>query len=462
VPYIPVTETQKNEMLGTLGLSSIEELFCEIPKEYRFPTLKLEEGLSESEVLAEIAALAERNVHAGNNNWFLGAGCYNHFIPSAINALASRGEFLTAYTPYQSEASQGTLQAIFEYQTMMASLLGMEVVNAGHYDGATALAEAVIIALKQKAGVEKQRVIIPESLHPEYKEVLATYLDSYNPIIEYYSGDPTAACKIGTPADSSDYGIACVVAAYPDFFGTIPNMIGAADAAHAAGGLFIVHADPIMLGLFKSPGEYGADIVTAEGQSLGNYMNSGGPLLGIMAVTKELMRKIPGRIVGETKDSQGRRGFVLTLSAREQHIRRERAVSNICSNQGHSMLRSCIYLSLMGKQGLKKVAELCWHRSHYAAAKIAALPGFIIVHETQELSGNGQGAHFFKEFVVKLPAGKTAEAVCEALRPKGIVPGFPLSRYYPERNNELLVCVTEHNSKAGIDNFAGALGELYS
>ena len=455
-------------MLGALGLSSIEELFCEIPKEHRFPTLKLEEGLCESEVLAEIATLAECNVHAGNNNWFLGAGCYNHFIPAAVGALASRGEFLTAYTPYQSEASQGTLQAIFEYQTMIASLLGMEVVNAGHYDGATALSEAVIIALKQKDDAEKQRVLIPESLHPEYKEVLATYLASYNPIIEYYSGDPATACKTsasassaqGTPEGSTDNGIACLVAAYPDFFGTIPNMIGAADAVHAAGGLFIVHADPVMMGLFKSPGEYGADIVTAEGQSLGNDMNSGGPLLGIMAATKDLMRKIPGRIVGETKDSQGRRGFVLTLSAREQHIRRERAVSNICSNQGHSMLRSCIYLSLMGKQGLKQVAELCWNRSHYAAAKIAALPGFIVVNEAGKLSGNGQGNTFFKEFVVKLPPGKTAEAACQAFIAKGIVPGLPLSRYFPERKDQLLVCVTENNSKASIDNLVTALGEL--
>ena len=447
MPYIPVTEIQKNEMLGALGLSSIEELFCEIPKDFRFPRLQLEENASESEVLAEIAGLSERNVHAGNTNWFLGAGCYNHFIPAAVDALASRGEFLTAYTPYQSEASQGTLQAIFEYQTMIASLLGMEVVNAGHYDGATALAEAVIIALKQKAGMENQRILIPVSLHPEYKEVLAAYLTSYKPVFEYYSGNPASA--LNTKNDQDDSGIACLVAAYPDFFGTIPDLTGAADAVHAAGGMFIVHADPIMLGLLKSPGEYGADIVTAEGQSLGNDMNSGGPLLGIMAATKEFMRKIPGRIVGETKDSRGKRGFVLTLSAREQHIRRERAVSNICSNQGHSMLRSCIYLSLMGKYGLKRVAELCWHRSHYAAAKIAALPGFAV-----------QAGNFFREFTVKLPADKTAEAVCKELYAKGITGGFPLSRYYPERTGELLICVTELNSRTSINNLITALEEI--
>ena len=438
-------------MLRALGLSSMEELFREIPNNYRFPPLNMEEGLSEAEVLWEIAELAEQNLTAGKQ-WFLGAGCYNHFIPSAVGALASRGEFLTAYTPYQSEASQGTLQAIFEYQTMIASLFGMDVVNAGHYDGATALAEAVIIALKQK-GTEQQRVLIPASLHPEYREVLSTYLASYNPVIETYSGAPFGAPK-GEPAEPNRE-IACLVALYPDFFGTIPNLEGTAEAVHAAGGLFIVHTDPIMLGLFKGPGEYGADIVTAEGQSLGNDMNSGGPLLGIMAVTKELMRKIPGRIVGETKDTQGRRGFTLTLSTREQHIRRERAVSNICSNQGLSMLRSCIYLSLMGKRGLKEAAELCWHRSHYAAARIAALPGFVVAAEAGGAKGN-----FFKEFTVKLPAGKTAEDACRALLAKGIMPGLPLSRYFPERNGELLVCVTENNSRASIDSLTNALGEF--
>ena len=451
MPYIPITETQRDEMLRSLGLSSIEELFCEIPKEHRFPPLNIDEGLSETEVLEEIAELAEQNLAAGKQ-WFLGAGCYNHFIPSAVGALASRGEFLTAYTPYQSEASQGTLQAIFEYQSMIASLFGMEVANAGHYDGATALAEAVIIALKEKNGAEQQRVLIPASLHPEYREVLIAYLASYNPVIEEYSGVPADA-PAGTPVG----GIACLVSAYPDFFGIIPNLEGAAEAVHAAGGLFIVHADPIMPGLFKSPGEYGADMVTAEGQSLGNDMNSGGPLLGIMAVTKELMRKIPGRIVGETTDSSGRKGFVLTLSAREQHIRRERAVSNICSNQGLSMLRSCIYLSLMGRRGLRETAELCWHRSHYAAARIAALPGFSVNAETA--ADPNAGGNFFKEFTVTLPSGKTAENVCHSLIARGIVPGLPLSRYFPERKNELLICVTENNSKASIDTLTKALEE---
>jgi glycine dehydrogenase subunit 1 len=435
-------------MLRFLGIGSLEELFGEIPEAHRFPPLDLEGGKSEAEVLREISALADRNVHAGNRRWFLGGGLYHHFIPAAVNALSSRGDFLTAYTPYQAEVSQGTLQAIFEYQSMIAALFGMEVVNAGHYDGATALAEAVIIALKQK-GAETPRVLIPGALHPEYKEVLALYLSAYRPLIEEYTDISSAIAALSAGDETPP--LACLVAAYPDFFGTIPGLAGAAKAVHDAGGLFIVHADPIMCGLLKSPGEYGADIVTAEGQSLGNDMNYGGPLLGIMAVTKDLMRKIPGRIVGEARDARGRRGYVLTLSAREQHIRRERALSNICSNQGLSMLRSCIYLSLMGKTGLRKTAELCWHRSHYAASRIASLPGFSL-----------EGASpFFREFTLRLPPGKTAEEAFEALGKRGIVPGLPLSRYFPGGENKLLVCVTEMNSREDIDVLADALGEFY-
>jgi glycine dehydrogenase subunit 1 len=450
-------------MLRALGISSLEELFREIPGDFRYPPLEdaaLGGGLSEGEALREIAALAERNLDAGKTAWFLGAGVYNHFIPAAVGALASRGEFLTAYTPYQPEVSQGTLQAIFEFQSMIAGLLGMDVVNAGHYDGAAALAEAVIIALKQNGGrggepcEPGQRVMIPRGLHPEYKEVLTAYLAAYRPVLEEYGGDPAAAVIEAPLTDLR--GRACLVAAYPDFFGTIPNLAGAAEAIHAQEGLFIVHADPVMLGLFKSPGEWGADMVTAEGQSLGNDMNYGGPLLGIMAVTRDLVRKIPGRIAGEARDSRGRRGFVLTLSAREQHIRRERAVSNICSNQGLAMLRSCIYLALMGKAGLRRAAELCWNLSHYAAKRIAALPGFSAAEEA-----GGPGGNFFKEFTVKLPGEKTAEAAWEALCRKGIAPGLPLSRYFPARPGELLICVTENNSRADIDRLVLALKELY-
>jgi glycine dehydrogenase subunit 1 len=440
VPYIPVTETQRKEMLARIGVPSLETLFSEIPGDLRFPALDLDGGLSELEVLAELNALAKTNAVADDYRWFLGAGAYDHFIPATVGALASRGEFLTAYTPYQSEVSQGTLQAIFEYQSMIAGLTGMAVVNAGHYDGAAALAEGILLALRNSEG--RRRVLLPADLHPEYREVLDTYLSPFEARIETYTGDPAGAA----PAAGED--LACLVAAYPGFFGRIPSLEGAAQAVHDRGGLFIVHADPVMLGLLKSPGSYGADIVTAEGQSLGNDLNYGGPFLGIMAVSTALTRRIPGRIVGEARDSKGRRGFVLTLAAREQHIRREKALSNICSNQGLCALRACIYLALMGKRGLRRVAELCWHKSHYAAGLFSSLPGFSL----------GPGP-FFKEFLLTLPGN--AEAAAEKLREKGIVPGLPLSRYYPGREKDLLVCVTEKNSREAIETLVQSLKELY-
>jgi glycine dehydrogenase subunit 1 len=438
MPYIPTTDSQKAEMLKTMGINSIEELFDDIPKDFRFPSINIDDELSESEVLREMQELAAQNVHAASCKWFLGAGAYDHFIPSAVGALSSRGEFLTSYTPYQPEVSQGTLQAIFEYQTMICELTGMDVVNASHYDGAAALAEAVLMAVR----IDEARnlVLLPEALHPEYKEVIKTYLAAFNVVIEEYKASPKEA------AQAAGNNLAAVIASYPDFYGIIPEMEGAAEAIHEKGGLFIIHADPIMLGLLKSPGEFGADIVTAEGQSLGNELSYGGPYLGIMAVTNALMRKIPGRIVGIANDTEGRRGFVLTLAAREQHIRREKAVSNICSNQGLAALRTCIYLCLMGKNGLKHAAELCWHRAHYAAKEIAAIPGCKVADGT-----------FFKEFVVTLPCN--AKTLSEKLSEKNIVPGFPLSRYFPDRTNELLICVTEKNSKSDIDALVNAIRE---
>ncbi|MEW6565196.1 MAG: aminomethyl-transferring glycine dehydrogenase subunit GcvPA [Spirochaetota bacterium] len=439
MPYIPVTDAQREDMLHRLGIISLEDLFADIPQEHRFPELALDAGRSEMEVLRELATLANSNAQADTYRWFLGAGAYDHFIPAVVPALASRGEFLTAYTPYQPEVSQGTLQAIFEYQSMVAELTGMDAVNASHYDGATALAEAVLMGLKNTEG--HTRILLPRGLHPEYKEVIKTYLSAFECTIKEYSGRPADAA-----AALPEQDLAVLVASYPDFFGIIPELQGAAEAVHAKGGLFVVHADPIMLGLFKSPGAWGADVVTAEGQSLGNDLNYGGPFLGIMGTTNALVRRLPGRLVGETKDSQGRRGFVLTLVAREQHIRREKAVSNICSNQGLMALRSCIYLAMMGRQGLREAAELCWHNAHFAARKIAEIPGFSVE----------QGL-FFKEFVVRTPID--AETLAERLYAKQIVPGLPLSRYYPERNKELLVCVTEKHNRSDIEDLVQALQE---
>jgi glycine dehydrogenase subunit 1 len=322
---------------------------------------------------------------------------------------------------------------MFEYQSMIADLMGMEVVNAGHYDGASALAEALLMALKNDPA--KRRVLVPAAMHPEYRAVLDSYLAARDCALESYSGNPAGAAS---------GGIAALIAFYPDFFGTIPDLGGAAEAVHREGGLFIVHADPIMLGLLKSPGSFGADIVTAEGQSLGNDLNYGGPFLGIMAASAALMRRLPGRIAGEARDAENRRGFVLTLTAREQHIRREKAVSNICSNQGLAALRACIYLALMGKNGLRETASLCWNRAHYAASEIAKIPGCSV-----------KPGNFFKEFTVVLPC--PAGELAEKLAAEKIVPGLPLSRYFPEKENELLICVTEMNSKKDIDTLVCAV-----
>jgi glycine dehydrogenase subunit 1 len=296
-----------------------------------------------------------------------------------------------------------------------------------------------LIALRQGGG--RKRILLPRGLHPEYRETLETYLAVRGPALAEYAGTAAEA------ASGAGDDLACLVAAYPDFFGRIPDLGGAAETVHQRGGLFIVQADPVMLGLFKSPGDYGADLVCAEGQSLGNDLNYGGPGLGIMAATEALTRRLPGRIVGEARDREGHRGYVLTLSAREQHIRREKAVSNICSNQGLASLRACVYLALMGKGGLRKAAELCWHKSHYAAKVLAALPGCAV----------GEGL-FFKEFVLRLPVD--AGGLAKSLREKNIVPGLPLSRYFPERKRELLVCVTEKHTKEDIDKLAEAAGQL--
>ncbi|MGA2548309.1 MAG: aminomethyl-transferring glycine dehydrogenase subunit GcvPA [Rectinemataceae bacterium] len=446
MPYIAATDADRAAMLGRIGAAGVEELFSDIPASLRFPKLDLPPALSEMEAMREIEALAAKNLSASSSAWFLGAGAYYHFIPAVVPALSSRGEFLTAYTPYQPEVSQGTLQAIFEYQSMAASLLGVEVVNASHYDGATALAEGLLMAYNAAGGagsvgaIPRDRAILCADVHPEYKDVIRSYLSAYSVRLEESELPPEKAAAL---ADASTF---CVVAAYPGFSGAIGDIGAAARAAHAAGALLVVLVDPIMCGLLKSPGELGADIVAAEGQSLGNPMSFGGPFLGMLGTKAGLVRKMPGRLVGQAKDAAGRRGFVLTLTAREQHIRREKAVSNICSNQGLAMLQACIYLAAMGKTGLRAVAELCWNKAHYAASLIARVPGFAV-----------EEGGFFKEFTVGTPV--PAEELAVRLSRRGIVPGLPLSRYYPERRYELLVCVTEMCTKGQIELLARSLEE---
>ena len=445
MPYIAATDADRAAMLDRVGVGSVEDLFSDVPEFARFPTLDLPPPLSEMEAMREIEALAAKNLSASSSAWFLGAGAYYHFIPAVVPALATRAEFLTAYTPYQPEVSQGTLQAIFEYQSMAASLLGVDVVNASHYDGATALAEGALMAYNAAGGLRdggrsRDRLILCADLHPEYMDVIRSYFSAFPVRIEEFDLAPEGAAA---RADATTF---CVAAPYPGFSGRLGDISAAAAAAHAAGALLAVHADPIMCGLLKSPGELGADIVAAEGQCLGSPMSFGGPFLGVLGATSALVRKMPGRLVGQARDSSGRRGYVLTLTAREQHIRREKAVSNICSNQGLSMLLACVYLAAMGRTGLRAVAELCWNKAHYAASLIARLPGFAV-----------EKGEFFKEFTVRTPI--PAEEIAGRLSRRGVVPGLPLSRYYPERPYELLTCVTEMCTRAQIELLARSLEE---
>ena len=442
--YVANTATDQTAMLEAIGVDSVQALFEVVPKSVRFPRLNLPRPLSEMEVLGELERLADANAEANHYTWFLGAGAYNHFVPSVVSQLQMREEFYTAYTPYQPEASQGTLQAIFEYQSMVAELTGMEVVNASHYDGATSLAEAAIMSVNSTKG-KRTKILVSPNVHPQYREVLKTYLQGTDLTVV---GDEEPANNLETLTRMLDDETACLIVQSPNFFGELEDVEGLPEAVHAAGALLVVHIDPISLGLFKPPGEYGADIVTGEGQSLGNHLNFGGPYLGIFATTNKLVRKMPGRVVGETVDTDGKRGYVLTLSTREQHIRREKATSNICTNQGLIALGAAIYLAALGKQGLRQVAELCYHKAHYAAAEIDQLAGYEVINRRP----------FFKEFVVRGP--KPAGEIAQQLNEQKILPGYVLSRSFPERTHDLLVCVTEMNSKAQIDQLVRALKEV--
>jgi len=449
--YIPHTDADRRAMLDTIGVAGIEELFTDVPAAQRFPTLDLPEPLSELEVLRELQALSEGNVDVDHYSCFLGAGAYDHFVPSVVKHIAGRSEFYTAYTPYQPELSQGTLQTIFEYQSMVCALTGMDVANASHYDGATALAEAVIMALSVSRG-KRNKVVLAPAIHPEYRAVARTYTQGMGLT---YVGDDSLRLDLDdlrglVRAQGDD--TACVVVQNPDFFGRLLNvrkLQALADAAHAHKALFVVVADPISLGLFKPPGDYGADIVVGEGQSLGNPLSYGGPYLGFFACREQHMRKMAGRLVGQTEDAQGRRGFVLTLATREQHIRREKATSNICTNQALNALAACVYLAAMGKAGLRRIAEICYHRAHYAAERITAIPGFALADETP----------FFKEFVVRCPQ-PPAEINALLWEDYGIIGGYDLGRDYPILDDSLLFCVTEMNTRSEIDYLASALEEV--
>lgn len=442
--YLPHTPAEREAMLKTIGVKSVADLFQDVPAAHRFPDLNLPSGMTEMEVLSEIQELAFANSHTAEMVCFLGAGAYNHYVPAAVDAILRRGEFYTAYTPYQPELSQGTLQAIYDYQSLIVALTGMEVSNASHYDGATAVAEAVSMAHANFRGKRNQIVLSP-ALHPHYRQTVHSYHPGKSLI---FLGEDIPA-KAGPEAllPLLNENTALVVVQYPDFFGRLYDYTSLAQAAHNVGALLAVSVNPIALGLFKAPGEFGADIVTGEGQPLGIPLSFGGPYLGIFATRKEYVRKMAGRLVGETVDNRGQRAYVLTLTAREQHIRREKATSNICTNQGLMALASAVYLSLLGKQGLRQVAELCYHKAHYAARNIAKVRDYKV----------WSTAPFFNEFVVRCP--KPVEEINAHLLDHGILGGYDLGQDYPELKNHMLLAVTEMNSKQEIDFLVRLLKE---
>jgi glycine dehydrogenase subunit 1 len=441
--FIPHTEAERRAMLEEIGVEKVADLFRDVPGDVRFPTLDLPAPLAELDAAGELREITSYNVSAHEAPMFLGAGAYHHFIPSVVDAVLRRGEFLTAYTPYQPEVSQGTLQAIFEYQSMMCALTGMDVSNASHYDGATALAEAVIMALNIGRG-RRKRVILSPAIHPHYRATVRTYTQGMGlEIVE----EPLTA-DLGELVKQLDGNTAVLVVQTPNFFGQLEDLTGLADAIHKAGALLCVVVNPTSLGLFKPPGEFGADIVVGEGQPLGIPLSYGGPYLGIFTTRDKHARKMAGRLVGETMDANGERGYVLTLSTREQHIRRERATSNICTNQGLLALAATVYLSALGKSGLRKVAELCYHKAHYAADQIDGLGSYAVVRDKP----------FFHEFVVRCPR-PVAEINRGLLDGWGIIGGYDLGREYPQLENQMLIAVTEMISREEIDLLVEALGE---
>ena len=440
--FILNTPDDLRAMLDVVGLESLDDLFDMIPPEYRLDRpLAIPRAMGELELTAHVSDLAARNAGADRKPCFLGGGCYDHFVPAVVDALAGRGEFYTAYTPYQAEASQGTLQATFEYQTLVAQLTGMDVSNASLYDGGSAVSEAVMMAMSvtRKLG----RVVLAGTVHPEYHQIVRTVLANLEPEVVSVPARNGRVDPDELAAAITDETCA-VVLQYPNVFGGLEEIEPLVDAAHAKGALAIVSVDPISLGLLRRPDTYGADIVVAEGQCLGNYLAYGGPYLGILACREEYVRKMPGRVVGQTTDRHGKRCWVLTLQTREQHIRREKATSNICTNQGLLALRASIYLAVMGPKGLREAAELSTRKAHYAAEKLASIPGLSLAFD----------GPFFKEFTLrstKDPVGVLAE-----VGRLGFHGGIALSRFDLAWSDLILVAVTEKRTKGEIDGLADA------
>ena len=443
--FVPNTDSQQERLLARIGVKSVEDLFADIPEEIRMHRpLAIRGGMSEQELVKHVKELANLNKTVEDYSSYLGAGAYEHFIPSFVDQLLLRSEFYTAYTPYQPEISQGTLQAIYEYQTLVCELTGMDVANASMYDGASALAEAALMTCD---ATRREKVLVLQTVHPEYRDVLKTYLPPRGvELIEIPYKDGVLDRSALEVAFQED--IAGVLVQNPNFFGRIEMAEEIIELAHAKGALVVMAVNPVSLGLLKSPGECGADIVVGEGQAFGNPLNFGGPYLGFLAVRDKFVRRMPGRIVGATTDKNGKKGYVLTLQAREQHIRREKATSNICSNEALCALAFTMHLSALGKTGVVELAYLNLQNAHYAAREITKIPGMRLAF----------AGPFFHEFVIET---KLEPAKINALLLKDkIIGGLDLARFYPELDHHLLFCVTETKRKVDIDRLVARLGEI--
>ncbi|GFN31526.1 aminomethyl-transferring glycine dehydrogenase subunit GcvPA [Paenibacillus xylaniclasticus] len=447
--YIPMTEQDETDMLHEIGVSGIDELFRDIPDGLRYSgELPVSMQLDEPALWSHLQELSARNTSASQGVSFLGAGIYDHYIPAVIGHLLSRSEFYTAYTPYQPEISQGGLQAIFEFQSYICELTGMPIANASMYDGATALAEAGLLAA---SATNRKKLAVSRTVHPETRSVIQTMACGLGiEIVEVPYSSAEGTTDLDRLAKTIDGRTAAVLVQSPNFFGCIEDIAAIEPLAHAAGSLLAVSVNPLSLGLLQPPGKLGADIVVGDAQPLGIPQSFGGPTCGFFAASKPLMRRMPGRIVGQTVDRSGKRSFVLTLQAREQHIRREKATSNICSNQALLALCAAIYLSVMGKQGLQETARLNMNKAHYAADVITALPGY----------SKPTNAPYFNEFIVKLPDSITCSELNRQLMNEQIIGGYDVGRSYPELTGHMLLAVTEKRSRADIDRLAARLGEF--
>jgi glycine dehydrogenase subunit 1 len=445
--FVPLTADERQTMLREVGVDSVADLFVDIPEAHRFPALDVPAPLSEIETVGKMSVLAAKNGHVGSLACFVGAGAYNHYIPSVVGHMMGRSEFYTSYTPYQPEMAQGTLQYMFEFQSLICDLLEMDVANSSVYDGPSAAAEAALMALRI---TRRDRVVVAGSLHPEYRAVVGSYLDGRG--IDLVTGDVTlrdGKLAEQQPHELVDERTACCIVQQPTFFGGVEDLTALAERCRQVGALFVMAvAEPVSLGLLKAPGGWGADVAVGEGQALGVPLSFGGPYVGLMACKQEHVRQLPGRIVGQTNDHDGRRGFVLTLQAREQHIRRDKATSNICTSQTLLALGVTVYLSALGPDGLRQVAGLSHKSARQAAERIAALPGYRVLNE----------GPFFNEFTVACPMD--GDAMRSELLKRGVIGGYPAGRDYAGLKDALVFCCTERNTEAEIERLVAGLAEI--